>query len=37
MGTRVRKQLPEGAFVELHVKVDKTWTEKSDLLDNLGY
>lgn len=37
VGTRVRKQLPEGAFVELHVKVDKTWTEKSDLLDNLGY
>jgi GTP-binding protein Era len=37
VGTRVRKQLPEGAFLELHVKVDKTWTEKTDLLDSLGY
>jgi GTP-binding protein Era len=37
VGTRVRRQLPEGAFLELHVKVDKTWTERSDLLDNLGY
>jgi GTP-binding protein Era len=37
VGTRVRRQLPEGAFVELHVKVDKTWAEKSDLLDTLGY
>jgi GTP-binding protein Era len=37
VGTRVRRQLPEGAFLELHVKVDKAWTEKSDLLDILGY
>jgi GTP-binding protein Era len=37
VGTRVRQQLPEGAFLELHVKVDKTWAQKSDLLDSLGY
>jgi GTP-binding protein Era len=37
VGTRVRRQLPEGAFIELHVKVDKTWAEKADLLDSLGY
>lgn len=37
VGTRVRRQLPEGAFLELHVKVDKTWAEKADLLDSLGY
>ncbi|MEL7207864.1 MAG: GTPase Era [Actinomycetota bacterium] len=37
VGTRVRRQLPDGAFLELHVKVDRTWAEKTDLLDTLGY
>ena len=37
VGTRVRKQLPEGAFIELHVSVDKNWQSRADSLDRLGY
>ena len=37
VGTEVRKQLPEGAFIELHVKVDKDWQRRSHALDRLGY
>ena len=37
VGTLVREQLPEGAFVELHVRVDKDWQRRSSLLDSLGY
>jgi GTP-binding protein Era len=35
VGTLVRQQLPEGAFVELAVKVDKGWQRRS--LESLGY
>jgi len=34
VGTLVREQLPEGAFVELFVRVDKDWYRKAD---QLGY
>jgi len=37
VGTRVRKQLPEGAYVELQVKVDKDWQRSPRSLDRLGY
>ena len=37
VGTLVRQQLPEGAFVELFVRVAKDWQRRSDLLDRLGY
>jgi GTP-binding protein Era len=37
VGTRVRQQLPEGAFVELHVKVDKDWQRRPAALQRLGY
>jgi GTPase len=37
VGTRVREQLPEGAFVELFVRVTKDWQRRSDLLERLGY
>ncbi len=37
VGTRVRKQLPEGAYIELHVSVDKDWQSRADSLDRLGY
>ena len=37
VGSQVRAQLPDGAFVELHVKVDRTWAERADVLDQLGY
>lgn len=37
VGTRVRRQLPEGAFLELFVKVDKDWQSRSGSPDRLGY
>ncbi|MEA3019439.1 MAG: GTPase [Actinomycetota bacterium] len=37
VGTLVREQLPEGAFVELFVRVTKDWQRRGDLLDRLGY
>jgi GTP-binding protein Era len=37
VGTRVRAQLPEGAFVELFVKVDKDWQSRPKALERLGY
>lgn len=36
-GTRVRRQLPEGAFLELVVKVDRDWQSRPGSLDRLGY
>ena len=37
VGTRVRAQLPPGAFLELHVTVDKDWQSKAASLERLGY
>jgi len=37
VGEAVRKQLPEGAFLELRVKVDKDWQRKPDRVERLGY
>ena len=37
VGTRVREQLPEGAFLELFVKVDKDWQRHPKSLQRLGY
>jgi GTPase len=37
VGTRVRHQLPEGAFLELFVKVDKDWQSRPKALERLGY
>lgn len=37
VGTRVRRQLAEGAFLELFVKVDKDWQRRPKSLDRLGY
>jgi GTP-binding protein Era len=37
VGTAVRRQLPEGAFLELHVKVDKDWQRRDGALDRLGF
>jgi GTPase len=37
VGTRVREQLPPGAFLELRVKVDKDWQRQEALLTRLGY
>lgn len=37
VGIDVRAQLPEGAFIELVVKVDKDWQRQPKSLDRLGY
>jgi GTP-binding protein Era len=37
VGTAVREQLPEGAFIELFVKVDRDWQGHARALDRLGY
>jgi GTP-binding protein Era len=37
VGINVRQQLPEGAFIELVVKVDKDWQRRPRALDRLGY
>jgi GTPase len=35
VGTAVRRQLPEGAFLELFVKVDRDWQRRSDRVARL--
>jgi GTPase len=37
VGTDVRKELPEGAFLELHVRVEKDWQRRPGTLDRLGF
>ncbi|CAN5667194.1 GTPase Era [soil metagenome] len=37
VGTAVRKQLPEGAYLELFAKVDKDWQRRPKALERLGY
>jgi len=37
VGTAVRKQLAEGAYIELHVVVDDEWQERPDRIEKLGY
>jgi GTP-binding protein Era len=37
VGTRVRRQLAEGAYLELFVKVDKDWQRRPKALERLGY
>jgi GTP-binding protein Era len=37
VGQAVRAQMPEGAFIELHVVVDKDWQQKPERLERLGY
>jgi len=37
VGAAVRAELPEGAYLELHVKVDKDWQRRPAALDRLGY
>ena len=37
VGKRARAQLPEGAFLELFVKVDKDWQQRPDRVQRLGY
>jgi GTP-binding protein Era len=37
VGTAVRSQLPPGAFIELHVRVEKHWQQRADAIERLGY
>ena len=37
VGQAVRAQLPKGAYLELHVSVDKDWQQRPDRLERLGY
>ena len=37
VGSRVREQLPDGAYLELFVKVDKDWQRRPKALERLGY
>ncbi len=37
VGIAVREQLPPGAFIELHVKVDKDWQRRPARIERLGY
>jgi GTP-binding protein Era len=37
VGQRARAQLPEGAYLELFVKVDKDWQHRAKALERLGY
>ena len=37
VGSAVRRQLAPGAFLELHVKVERDWQRRPTSLDRLGY
>lgn len=37
VGTAVRAELPEGAFLELHVGVEKDWQRHQHLVERLGF
>lgn len=37
VGTAVREQLPKGAYLDLHVTVDKNWQRRPGSLDRLGF
>jgi GTP-binding protein Era len=37
VGSAVRTAMPEGAFLELHVTVDKDWQRRPDRITRLGY
>ena len=37
VGELARAQLPEGAYLELRVKVDKNWQRRADRVERLGY
>ncbi len=37
VGTAVRRQLPPGAYLELHVVVESRWQRRPDLIERLGY
>jgi GTP-binding protein Era len=36
-GTAVRKELPEGTYLELRVRVEPRWQQRRDTIERLGY
>jgi len=36
-GIAARRQLPEGAYLELKVRVERDWQRRTDVMDRLGY
>ena len=37
VGTAARETLPEGTYLDLHVKVERRWQNREELLDRFGY
>jgi len=37
VGIAVREELPEGTYLDLHVKVERHWQNRDELLNRLGY
>ena len=37
VGAAVRSQMAPGAFLELHVRVDRRWQQRPDAIERLGY
>jgi GTPase len=37
VGERARRELPDGTFLDLRVKVDKDWQRRPDRVERLGY
>jgi GTPase len=37
VGIAAREALPEGTYLDLHVKVERRWQNRSEMLDRLGY
>lgn len=37
VGERARRQMPDGVYLELRVKVDKDWQRKPERVERLGY
>jgi GTP-binding protein Era len=37
VGTAARQALPEGTYLDLHVKVERRWQNRDEMLDRFGY
>ena len=37
VGTAARQALPEGTYLDLHVKVERRWQNRKEMLDRFGY
>jgi GTPase len=37
VGMAARETLPEGTYLDLHVKVERRWQNRAEMLDRLGY